>query len=148
MTIDHNQLFAQILAAIPTTAEHSTSIDTSKLAREWMSQTIDDVRSRATLDSLCRQIDVRKRISATYDEGFKRHEPETSAHPAVLAGVAAAMLATAQQLSGTDTDDGFALKCVNSALKAIALVDGVPNAAQLRAWSLELLDAHTERTTR
>ena len=148
MTIDHNELFAQIFAQIPNDTKSAAAIDTCALTRGWMVQSIDTAIPRAILDALCRQVDVRKRISAFYLADFKRHDPESNAHPAVIAGVAAAMLATAQQLSGSPDDDGFALKCLNSALKAITLADPVPCAPQLRAWALELLDAHTERTTR
>ena len=148
MTIDHNQLFARILTQIPSNTKPAAAIDISALTRGWMQQSIDTEFPRTTLDALCRQVDVRKRVSAFYAADFKRHEPESDAHPAVIAGVAAAMLATAQQLSGSSDDDGFALKCLNSALKALMLTSAVQCAPQLRAWALELLDAHTERTSR
>jgi hypothetical protein len=56
-----------------------------------------------------------------------------------MAGVVAVLLRAAAATGG----DGWALKGVNSALKALELVDVGADAPALRAWALELLDART-----
>jgi hypothetical protein len=78
---------------------------------------------RDALDALCRQIDVRKRISATYRPGWARTDPEVPAPPAVAAGVVAVLLANASGVGSPGPDgasnDGWGLKCTNTALKAL-----------------------------
>ncbi len=146
MTLHRDGLLASLLVELPS-VDASGAIATSALVRRWLqhgSSTPDDRRS---LDALCRQIDVRKRVSQTYGMAFQRVDPELPAHPTVVGGLAAALLAHAAHFGGSPHDDGFPLKCINSALKSLEF-HGVPHAPQLRGWALELLDAHTERSTR
>lgn len=105
---------------------------------------IDAIRSGGAvpdddLDAVCRQIDVRHRLSATYRPGWRRAEPETDAPVGVVVAAVAALLASAER-SG---DEGRRLKQVNSALKALDLRDEQPATPALRAWAVELLDRAT-----
>ena len=96
------------------------------------------------LDALCRQIDVRHRISASYGPDWQRVEAETPADAVTVAGVVAVLLTAAEAGGTAGTDDGGrGLKYTNSALKALELADDVPDAPRLRAWALRLLDDRT-----
>ena len=97
----------------------------------------------ADLDALCRQIDVRHRISGAYGPGWKKLETETPADAATVAGVVTVLLTAAEPGAGGADDGGRGLKYTNSALKALELADAVPEAARLRAWALRLLDDRT-----
>jgi len=97
----------------------------------------------ADLDALCRQIDVRHRISGAYGPGWKKLETETPADAATVAGVVTVLLTAAEPGPGGADDGGRGLKYTNSALKALELADAVPEAARLRAWALRLLDDRT-----
>ncbi len=100
---------------------------------------------RADLEALCRQIDVRRRVSVGYAPGWKRLDPEVGATPAVIAGLIAVLLANAGTLGGTDPngDGGWGLKCANSALKALDQFDDLPEAPALRAWAMSVVDDRT-----
>ena len=101
---------------------------------------------RRRVDALCRQIDVRRKVSEVYDDGWKRREPETPVSAETMAGVVAVLLANAGPISTADAtsdDGGWGLKCANSALTALELRDTVPEAASLRAWALAVLDHRT-----
>jgi hypothetical protein len=93
----------------------------------------------ADLDAVCRQIDVRRRISATYRPGWKRADPEAPAADAVVTAVVAVLLAVAAR----GGDHGRDLKLVNSALKALDLTTDDGRTPALRAWAVELLDRAT-----
>jgi len=99
---------------------------------------------RAELDSLCRQVDVRKKVSAGYGPGWKRLDPEVPAVPAVVSGVVAVLLANAAGVGAPGPDgarnDGWGLKCTNSALKALDLHEHLPHASELRVWAIDVLD--------
>src|SRR4051812_26718419 len=91
-------VFADLRGEIPEQAAPSDdSISVAALVARWLADgphvfTGDD---RDALDALCRQIDVRKRISATYRPGWARTDSEVPAAPAVAAGVVAVLLANA-----------------------------------------------------
>jgi hypothetical protein len=97
----------------------------------------------ADLDALCRQIDVRHRVSAAYGPDWKKLETETPADAATVAGVVAALLTAAEPGPDGAEDGGRGLKYTNSALKALELADAIPDAPRLRAWALRLLDDRT-----
>ncbi len=130
----------------PPLAEVNAAISVPARVNDWLARgpAIFDGEDRAQLDELCRQIDVRKRISAAYAAGWKRLEPETTAAPAVVSGVIAVLLANAGGVGGAGADgslnDGWGLKCTNSALKALDAWPGVPDASELRSWAMEILD--------
>ena len=80
---------------------------------------------RESLDALCRQVDVRKKVSAGYGPDWKRLDPEVPAEPVVVSGLVAVLLANAAGVGSPGPDgsrnDGWGLKCTNSALKALEL---------------------------
>ncbi len=104
-----------------------------------------DGDDRADLDALCRQIDVRRKVSTAYAPGWKRVDGETQVPAPVLAGLVAVLLGNAIAIGapgeGGALNDGWGLKCVNSALKALDLQPDAPQAPALRAWAMERLDA-------
>jgi hypothetical protein len=99
---------------------------------------------RELLDALCRQVDVRKRVSAGYGPDWKRLDPEVPAEPVVVSGLVAVMLANAAGVGFPGPDgsrnDGWGLKCTNSALKALELREQIPYASELRVWAMDVLD--------
>lgn len=78
---------------------------------------------RADVDALCRQVDVRGTVPADDAES--------------MAGLVAALLLHADAASATD--DGWDLKCINSALKVMDLAE-VPGRDVWQQWAGELLD--------
>jgi hypothetical protein len=83
---------------------------------------------RAHVDALCRQIDVRKRLDADAD---------------VVEGCVEVLLANASAVGSEPDDgavnDGWGLKCLNSALKALDLRADLPRHAELRGRALDIL---------
>ena len=145
--IDANGVFDRIERVQPT-ADASGPIVVPQLVLGWLAAGpavfVDADRDR--VDALCRQIDVRRKVSVVYDDGWKRWEPETPVSAETMAGVVAVLLANAGPISTADAtsdDGGWGLKCANSALKALELRDGLPEAASLRAWALAVLDHRT-----
>ncbi len=128
-------------------AEGPGSIVVPRLVAGWLAAGPAVARGsdRADLEALCRQVDVRHRVSVTYQEGWKRVEPEVDVVPATLAGLVAVLLANAGSIgdAGAPDDQGWGLKCANSALKALELADGIPAEAELRAWAVAVLDDRT-----
>jgi hypothetical protein len=154
MSTDGRELFdalapLQIAAELEPTAE-SGLIFTGALVARWLANgpTICTGDDREQLDALCRQIDVRKRVSAGYAAGWKRLDPEEPAEPAVVSGLVAVLLANAAGVGAPGPDgsrnDGWGLKCTNSALKALALREQAPYASDLRSWAVEVLDRMRE----
>jgi hypothetical protein len=76
---------------------------------------------RTVIDARCREIDVRKKLDGA---------------PADAAAVVETLLGAA----ATATPDGWDLKCVNSALKALDLRTDIPGAGELRVRAIEMLD--------
>ncbi len=142
MTVDRQPLLAALRDEQPSVGE-STGVSVPGLVREWLDRAAGNGEPppRAELDELCRQIDVRKRLSIAYGDGWATATPEEPASPIVVVGVAAVLLATAQA-AGAD-GDGWDLKLVNTALKALDLVAAGPHVPATRAWAVELLDRAT-----
>ena len=139
------EVFEQLQGRQPT-AEVVGDIVVPRLVQGWLADgpRVFDGSDRAQLDALCRQIDVRRKVSVTYADGWKRADPETSAPATTIAGLVAVLLANAGPLPSEGAGDGgWGLKCVNSALKALELSDEIPAAPQLRAWALTVLDDRT-----
>ena len=123
-------------------------IAVAQLVCDWLAAgpTVFTGADRRRVEALCRQIDVRRKVSEIYDDGWKRREPEVPVASETMAGVVAVLLANAGPISTADAtsdDGGWGLKCANSALKALELRDAVPEAASLRAWALAVLDHRT-----
>ena len=145
--IDANGLFERLEHVQPL-VESTGPIVMSQLVRDWLAAgpTVFSGADRRRVEALCRQIDVRRKVSEVYDDGWKRREPETPVSAETMAGVVAVLLANAGPISTADAasdDGGWGLKCANSALKALDLRDGIPEAASLRAWALAVLDHRT-----
>ena len=145
MSIDPAEIIRELAALQPPPGDESTPISVPALVRAWLARgpAIFDGDDRVQLDELCRQIDVRKRVSAGYAAGWKRLDPEAGAPPEVVAGVVGILLANAADVGAPGTDgsinDGWGLKCTNSALKALDTWPGVPVAETLRAWATDVL---------
>lgn len=139
------EVFEQLRGQRPT-VDAVGDIVVPRLVRGWLADgpRVFDGAARAQLDALCRQIDVRRKVSVTYSDGWKRVDPETPAPTASIAGLVAVLLANSGPLpSAGASDGGWGLKCVNSALKALELSGEIPAAPQLRAWALTVLDDRT-----
>ena len=143
--------FAELGAEIDATAPPAAGVSVPTLVRGWLEagprrfETTD----RAVLTALCRQIDVRKRVDAAYTADWRPIDPPTAAEATVVAGLAAVLLANAAAVgapgSGDELNDGWGLKCTNSALKALDLLSNESDAATrhggvLRGVALETLD--------
>jgi hypothetical protein len=143
--VDATHLFSEIRDVIAEPAP-ADGIVTAAIVRDWLASgpRVFDGDDRAALDALCRQIDVRHRISRRYGRAWKRVEPEEAAPAAVVSGVAAVLLANAAGVGEPGPDgalnDGWGLKCVNSALKAVELVPDLPRRPELVAWAMTVLD--------
>ena len=144
--IDANGVFDRI-ERVQTTVDGSGPIVVPELVLGWLAAgpTVFVDADRDRVDALCRQIDVRRKVSVVYDDGWKRREPETPVSAETMAGVVAVLLANAGPIGPADgaDDGGWGLKCANSALKALELRDKLPDAASLRAWALAVLDHRT-----
>ena len=141
MRNDRN-LFAR-LASLQSPEDLAEPIVVPRLVAAWLAAGPAVFRgdARAELDALCRQIDVRRRVSVAYRDGWKRSEPETAVSGATLAGLVAVLLANAGTPGDESGDDGgWGLKCANSALKALDLMAEIPAAPELRAWAVAVLD--------
>ncbi len=148
--IDRTELFGALRAEQPAGSASSTTADTISVPARVSTWLADGPRrfeahDRADLDALCRQIDVRRKVATTYAPGWKRIDPESTVPGPVLAGLVAVLLGNAGGLGrpgeGGSLNDGWGLKCVNSALKALDLQPDAPHAPALRAWAMERLDA-------
>jgi hypothetical protein len=145
VTVAPADVFAQLLPLLPYDAP-SGPISVRDLVARWLGAgpRVFEGDDRAALDSLCRQIDVRKKLSVAYAPEWKPLDPEVPAEPPLVAGVIAVLLANARGVDLPDDaaalNDGWSLKCVNSALKALDLRDGLPLDGDLRLWAMEILD--------
>ena len=145
MTLDRTPLLRDLATSQPAD-DGPGPVSVPALVKAWLAAdgaTGED--DRVALEALCRQIDVRRRISVAYGDGFRRRDDETPAPPAVVAGVAAVLLCQAPDVAAAagagERNDGWGLKCINSALKAIDLGgDGLPHRAELTGWAFEALD--------
>ncbi len=144
--IDAQGLFDRIERVQPS-ADTSGPIVVPRLVLDWLAAgpAVFVDADRVRVDALCRQIDVRRKVSVVYDDGWKRREPETPVSAETMAGVVAVLLANAGPIGAADAadDGGWGLKCANSALKALELREQLPEASSLRAWALAVLDHRT-----
>ena len=141
MTVDRRELLADLLEAQPL-GERDAEISVPALVRTWLGDAATRAAAppRSEIDALCRQIDVRKRLSVRYGSGWATAAPEEPAPEVVVVGAAAVLLATAEAGSA---GDGWGLKLVNSALKALDLIAPTPEVPAIRGWAVELLDRAT-----
>jgi hypothetical protein len=147
---DRRELFDALAQLQPANEAASNEvpapISVPALVAQWLARgpAIFAGDDRERLDALCRQIDVRKKVSAGYAPGWKRLDPEVPAVPLVVSGVVAVLLANAAGVGAPGPDgarnDGWGLKCTNSALKALELQEHLPHASELRVWAIDVLD--------
>ncbi len=148
MTAADVDRFARLAALQPAAGSDAPDpIVVPRLVGGWLAAgpAVASGTDRADLEALCRQVDVRHRVSVAYRDGWKRREPETDVAPATLAGLVAVLLANAGELGDPHApdDQGWGLKCANTALKALELAEGIPAEAELRAWAVAVLDDRT-----
>ena len=112
------------------------------VARAWPAVFTGD--DREELEALCRQVDVRKKVSAGYDAGVEATRSRSAGRPC---GRERRRRGAARQRGGRGRtghrrarNDGWGLKCTNSALKALELRDDLPHASELRVWAIDVLD--------
>jgi hypothetical protein len=145
MSTAGQELF-EALARLQPVAEAPGPICVAALVAGWLRRgpAVFAGDDRECLDALCRQVDVRKKVSAGYGPDWKRLDPEVPAEPVVVSGLVAVMLANAAGVGSPGPDgsrnDGWGLKCTNSALKALELREQTPYASELRIWAMDVLD--------
>lgn len=146
-------LFAQLCTEFPPESQttRAAPISVPAVVARWLEAgpVVFTGADRTALDALCRQIDVRRRVSESYQEGWRRTEPELAAEPVVVAGLVAVLLANAAGVGAPgptgELNDGWGLKCTNSALKALDLLGsndepGSGHTGTLRGLALATLD--------
>jgi len=145
LTLDRSPLLRDLAAAQPAD-DGPGPVSVPALVKGWLAADgVASAADRPALEALCRQIDVRRRISVAYRDDFRRRDDEAPAPPAVVAGVVAVLLCQAPDVAASAADgernDGWGLKCINSALKAIDLGgEDLPHRAELTGWGFEALD--------
>ena len=137
MTTEHNEITAQIAALQPAasaTAEGRISI-AAVVAARLTAGIAAPGDARTEIDELCRQIDVFKRLQADYSADWKPDKEAPLAAPEVVAGATCVLLINAEPAAGGQDADGWSLKCLNSALKAIEQNEQLPMRAELNGWA-------------
>ena len=137
MTTEHDEITAQIAALQPAasaTAQgqiSSAAVVASRLAAGIAAPG----EERTEINELCRQIDVFKRLQADYSADWKPDKEAPLAAPEVVAGAACVLLINAEPAAAGADDDGWSLKCLNSALKVIDQNEQMPLRAELSGWA-------------
>lgn len=103
---------------------------------------------RDEVNELCRQIDVFKRLQADYSADWKPNKQAPLAAPEVVAGATCVLLINAEPAATGNDADGWALKCLNSALKAIEQNEQLPLRAELSEWAQQLFAAAVTQSGR
>ena len=136
---DHQRIFERLSQQVNVRSE-AAPISVAGLVKTWLDAGPMVFRGelRATLDALCRQIDIKKKVAAAYGENWKMLEPWQAADLAVTSGLAAVLLGNTS--AGEDSELGWRLKCVNSALKLLDLYPDPVHRPALLAWAWEVLD--------
>lgn len=152
MTLDRSSLVQSVFDALPAAPDTADDgIVIAELVRTALrphlahSGTSSDSASTevVTLDAICRQIDVRKKLAKHYGPDFAKSPNETDAAPAVIVGAVALLLSNATSLQQRHDTTGRALKYINSASKALDFTT-TPHVPSLRGWAIELLDIHAQ----
>ena len=131
-------------------------IETSILASGWLATLLNDddatdismsTHVRGSMEAVCRQIDVRKKVASEYGAGFVKVVPEVDADTRVVLAICGALLAQAEREQRRGDSLGLGVKFINSALKALELHPSAEHLPALRAWAVTLLDRHAPRAT-
>ena len=137
MTTEHDEIIAQIAALQPAPAAmaqgqiSSAAVVASRLAAGIAAPG----EERTEINELCRQIDVFKRLQADYSADWKPDKEAPLAAPEVVAGATCVLLLNAEPAAAGNDADGWSLKCLNSALKAIEQNEQLPMRAELSGWA-------------
>ena len=143
MTIEPADITAQIVALQPApsaTAEGQISIATVVAARLTAGIAAPG-EARTEINEFCRQIDVFKRLQADYSANWKPDKNAPLAAPEVVAGATCVLLINAEPAAVGNDADGWSLKCLNSALKAIEQNEQLPMRAELSEWAQKIFTA-------
>ena len=124
------QLRRSVVSAPSQRAAPDDAIDTALVAIELLA---DDLPQDypATLDWLCRKIQVAGNLKNFYRSGWKKHPDSSPLDETGWRGVLVALLVCAEQMgSGRPEEDvGRALKCINALLVGAEIVSTKTNAA-------------------
>jgi hypothetical protein len=137
MTTEHDEITAQVVALQPApsaTAEGQISI-AAVVAARLTAGIAAPGEARTEINELCRQIDVFKRLQADYSADWKPDKEAPLAAPEVVAGATCVLLINAEPAADGQDADGWSLKCLNSALKAIEQNEQLPMRAELSGWA-------------
>ena len=137
MSPEPAEIIAQIAALQPVaTAPADGKISSAGVVRARLGAGIAAPgEARTEVNELCRQIDVFKRLQADYSAGWKPDKDAPLAAPEVVAGATCVLLINAEPATAGNDPDGWSLKCLNSALKAIEQNEQLPLRAELNAWA-------------
>ena len=152
MSLNRTALLQSIVDALPTPSNRALTqgpIITAELVHDALHAMLtvqsgrDQSSDALTLDALCRQIDVRKKLAHDYGPNFAKAPNETVADSSVVIAVVALLLIHASALQDANDTTGRAVKYINSAAKALDF-ETTSHAPALRGWAIELLDTHAQ----
>ena len=137
MTAETDEITAQIAALQPATAAAAEGQISSAavVAARLAAGIAAPGEERTEINELCRQIDVFKRLQADYSADWKPDKEAPLAAPEVVAGATCVLLINAESATTGNDPDGWSLKCLNSALKAIDQNEQLPMRAELSGWA-------------
>ena len=137
MSTEPAEIIAQIVALQPAAADSGEGQVSSAavVAARLTAGIAAPGAQRDEVNELCRQIDVFKRLQADYSADWKPNKEAPLAAPEVVAGATCVLLVNAEPAAAGNDADGWALKCLNSALKAIEQNEHLPMRAELSGWA-------------
>jgi hypothetical protein len=137
MSTEPAEIIAQIVALQPAAADSGEGQVSSAavVAARLTAGIAAPGAQRDEVNELCRQIDVFKRLQADYSADWKPNKEAPLAAPEVVAGATCVLLVNAEPAAAGNDADGWALKCLNSALKAIEQNEQLPMRAELSGWA-------------
>ena len=137
MSTEPAEIIAQIVALQPAAADSGEGQVSSAavVAARLTAGIAAPGAQRDEVNELCRQIDVFKRLQADYSADWKPDKEAPLAAPEVVAGATCVLLVNAEPAAAGNDADGWALKCLNSALKAIEQNEQLPMRAELSGWA-------------
>ena len=137
MSTEPAEIIAQIVALQPAAADSGEGQVSSAavVAARLTAGIAAPGAQRDEVNELCRQIDVFKRLQADYSADWKPDKEAPLAAPEVVAGATCVLLINAEPAADGQDADGWSLKCLNSALKAIEQNEQLPLRAELNGWA-------------
>ena len=137
MSTEPAEIIAQIVALQPAAADSGEGqVSSAAVVAALLTAGIAAPGAqRDEVNELCRQIDVFKRLQADYSADWKPDKEAPLAAPEVVAGATCVLLINAEPAADGQDADGWSLKCLNSALKAIEQNEQLPMRAELSGWA-------------